>query len=222
VPLLAGGTVVTYRGAWSLSVEGTNGPAYSSLMALALAEDLFDPDFGSSAAVLTAQTFAIGATMPFGIADLAAQHESMWLSDGNRRSVFQASVRVPLLSHLSLLYSGGSIGFAERSSLYWDPPGYVSHAVGLEAGVRSDEGLAFTARVLPGVARAVEGLTPGDPTQFGETESGVARFVGQLSASLDLTVRKRHWETALGAGFGTGRSGGYQRFDGSLLVRYIP
>jgi hypothetical protein len=146
----------------------------------------------------------------------------MWLSDGNQRSVFQASVRVPLLPHLSLLYSGGSIAFAERSGLYWDPPEYVSHAVGLEAGARTDEGLAFTARILPGVARAVEGLTPGDPTRFGETESEVARFVGQLAASVDLSVRRRHWETALGAAFGTGRSGGYQRFDGNLLVRYIP
>jgi hypothetical protein len=68
----------------------------------------------------------------------------------------------------------------------------------------------------------VEGLTPGDATQLGETESGVARFVGQIAASVELAVRRRHWEAALGAELGSGRSGGYQLFDGSLLVRYIP
>jgi tetratricopeptide (TPR) repeat protein len=223
VPLFAAGAVVTYRSAWSMSLEGTGGPAYTNLMSVALADDpSLGPTAESGVTLLTSRTFGVGITVPFGIADFAAEHESMWLSDGNRRSVFQASVRVPLLSGLSLLYSGGSIGFAERSALYWDPPGYVSHAVGLELGMRTDEGVAFTARVLPGVGRAVEGLTPGDPTRFGETEPGLARFVGQLAASLDLTVRRRHWETALGAGFGTGRSGGYQRFDGNLLVRYIP
>jgi hypothetical protein len=223
VPLFAAGAVVTYRSAWSMSLEGTSGPAYTSLMALALGDDpSLGPTAASGVTLLTSRTFGVGITVPFGIADLAAQHESMWLSDGNRRAVFQASVRVPLLSGLSLLYSGGSIGFAERSALYWDPPGYVSHAVGLEVGIRNDEGVAFTGRVLPGVGRAVEGLTPGDPTRFGEIAPGLARFVGQLATSLDLTVRRPHWETALGAAFGTGRSGGYQRFEGNLLVRYIP
>jgi thioredoxin-like negative regulator of GroEL len=223
VPLFAAGTVVTYRSAWSMSLEGTSGPAYANLMALALGDDpSLGPTAASGVTLLTSRTFGVGIAVPFGIADLAAQHESMWLSDGNRRAVFQASVRVPLLSGLSLLYSGGSIGFAERSALYWDPPGYVSHAVGLELGIRNDEGVAFTARVLPGVGRAVEGLTPGDPTRFGEIAPGLARFVGQLATSLDLTVRRPHWETALGAAFGTGRSGGYQRFEGNLLVRYIP
>jgi tetratricopeptide (TPR) repeat protein len=223
VPLFAAGAVVTYRSAWSMSLEGTSGPAYTNLMALALGDDpSLGPTAASGVTLLTSRTFGVGITAPFGIADLAAQHESMWLSDGNRRAVFQASVRLPLLSGLSLLYSGGSIGFAERSPLYWDPPGYVSHAVGMELGLRNDNGVTFTARVLPGVGRAVEGLTPGDPTRFGEMEPGLARFVGQLAASLDLSVRRRHWETALGAAFGTGRSGGYQRFDGNLVVRYIP
>jgi hypothetical protein len=146
----------------------------------------------------------------------------MWLSDGNTRSVFQASVRVPLGAGLSLLYSGGSIAFAERSTLYWDPPEYISHAMGLEFGARTDGGLAFTARVLPGIGRAVEGLTAGDPGRPGAAEPGAARFVGHVAAGADLSVRRRHWETALGAAFGTGRSGGYQRFDGHLRVRYIP
>jgi tetratricopeptide (TPR) repeat protein len=223
VPMFAAGAVVTYRSAWSMSLEGTGGPAYANLMAVALADDpSLGPTAASGVTLLTSRTLGVGITVPFGVADFAAEHESMWLSDGNRRSVFQASVRVPLLSGLSLLYSGGSIGFAERSSLYWDPPGYVSHAVGLELGMRTDEGVAFTARLLPGVGRAVEGLTPGDPTRFGETQPGLARFVGQLAGSLDLSVRRRHWETALGAAFGTGRSGGYQRVDGNLLVRYVP
>jgi hypothetical protein len=223
VPLFAAGAVVTYRSAWSASLEGRSGPAYDNLMALTLADDpSLGPTASSGLTLLTSRTLGAGITVPFRVADVAAQHQSMWLSDGNRRSVFQASVRVPLLSGVSLLYSGGSIGFAERSPLYWDPPGYVSHAVGLELGLRTDEGVAFTGRVLPGVGRAVEGLTPGDPTRFGETEPGLARFVGQLAASLDLVVRRKHWETALGAAFGTGRSGGYQRFDGNVLVRYIP
>jgi tetratricopeptide (TPR) repeat protein len=223
VPLFAAGAVVAYRSAWSISLEGASGPAYTNLMAVAIGDDpSLGPTSDMGIALLTSRTFGVGITVPFGIADLAGHHESMWLSDGNRRSAFQASVRVPLISGLSLLYSGGSIGFAERSALYWDPPGYVSHAVGLEVGVRTDEGVAFTARVLPGVGRAVEGLTPGDPTRFGETQPALARFVGQLAATADLSVRKRHWETTLGAAFGTGRSGGYQRFDGRLRVRYIP
>jgi tetratricopeptide (TPR) repeat protein len=223
VPLFSAGAVVTYRSAWSFSLEGSTGPAYSDLMAVAIADDpSLGPTTGANVTLLTSRTFGVGITVPFGIADLAAQHESMWLSDGNRRSVFQAWVRVPLLAGLSLLYSGSSIAFAERSFLYWDPPGYVSHAVGFELGVRSDEGVALSARVLPGVGRAVEGLTAGDPRRLDETELGVARFVGQLAASLDLSVRRRHWETALGAGLGTGRAGGYRRFDGHLSVRYIP
>jgi tetratricopeptide (TPR) repeat protein len=221
--VLAGSAVATYRGAWSLSVEGTEGPAYVNLMALAVTDDpsLF-PGSGSPSELLTSRTFAVAVAAPFGIADLGAEYERLSVSDGNVRSVFQASVRVPLLAGLSLLYSGGSIGFAERSTLYWDPPEYVSHAVGLELGVHTDAGVAFTARVLPGVGRAVEGFTAGDPTRFGETQPGIARFVGQLAASADLSIRRRHWETALGAAFGTGRSGGYQRFDGNLRVRYIP
>jgi tetratricopeptide (TPR) repeat protein len=223
VPLLAAGAVIAHRNAWSISLEGTSGPAYSNLMALAITDDpSLGPTGDDNITLLTSRTLGVAVTMPLGIADLAAHHESMWLSDDNRRSVFQASVRVPLVSGLSLLYSGSSIAFAERSALYWDPPGYVSHAVGLELGVRTDEGVAFTGRVLPGVGRAVEGLTPGDPTRFDETAPGLARFVGQLAATADLSVRKRHWETTLGAAFGTGRSGGYQRFDGHFRVRYIP
>jgi hypothetical protein len=146
----------------------------------------------------------------------------MWLDDGNTRSAFQASVRLPLGRGLSLLYSGGAVGFTERSTLYWDPQEYVSHALGLEFGVRTDEGVAFAARVLPGIGRAVQGLTSGDPGRFDETEPGAARFVGHVAAGADLSFRRRHWETAVGAAFGTGRSGGYQRFDGNLRVRYIP
>ncbi|MDQ3949641.1 MAG: hypothetical protein M3282_04780, partial [Gemmatimonadota bacterium] len=223
VPLLEAAAVVTYRSAWSLSLEGTAGPAYANVMALALTDDpSLLPAIGPSVALLTSRTVAVAAAAPFGIADVAALHESMWLSDGNKRSVFQASIRLPLVAGLSLLYSGGSIGFAERSTLYWDPPEYISHAIGLELGVRTDEGLSFTAHVLPGVARTVEGFTPGDPTRFGEADPGLARFVGQLAASADLSVRRGRWETALGAALGTGRAGGYQRFDGNLRVRYIP
>jgi tetratricopeptide (TPR) repeat protein len=220
---LAAATVVTYQSAWSLSVEGTVGPAYANLMALALTDDpSLVPVLGPSIALLTSRTFAVAATAPFGIADVAGLYEGMWLSDGNTRLVFQASVRVPLVSGLSLLYSGGSIGFVERSALYWDPQQYVSHAVGLELGLRTDAGLAFTARAMPGVGRAVEGFTAGDPSRFGETQPGLARFVGQFAASADLGLRRRHWDTALGAAFGRGRSGGYQRFDGNLRVRYLP
>jgi tetratricopeptide (TPR) repeat protein len=223
MPLLAAGGVVTYRSAWSLSLEGVTGPAYTNLMALALTDDpALLPAFGPSVALLASRTFAVAVAAPFGIADVAAHHESMWLSDGNQRSIFQASIRLPLVAGLSLLYSGGSMGFAERSALYWDPREYVSHALGLELGVRTDQGLTFTARALPGVGRAVEGFTAGDPTRFGETEPGLARFVGQFEASADLSLRRRHWETALAAAFGTGRSGGYQLFDGNLRVRYIP
>jgi hypothetical protein len=204
-------------------VEGAFEPAYANLMALTLTSDpLLTAGSPSGVAVLTSRTVSAAVTVPIGIADLAAQHETMWLSDGNRRSTFQASLRVPLVSGLSLLYTGGALGFAQRSTLYWDPPQYVSHALGLEFGARTDDGLAFVARVLPGAGRAVEGFTPGDPTRFGEAQPGLARFVAQVAGDVDLSVRRRHWETALGAAFGTGRSGGYERFDGSLRVRYIP
>jgi tetratricopeptide (TPR) repeat protein len=222
IPVLAGSAVVTYRGSWSLSLEGTEGPAYDNVMALAIGDDPALFPVGGSGGLLRSRTFAVGVAAPFGIADVGAEYESMWLSDGNMRSAFQGSVRVPLRAGLSLLYMGGSLTFAERSSVYWDPPEYQTHALGLELGARSDEGVAFTARVLPGVARAVEGLTFGDPDRVGSTEPGAARFVGQLAASADLSVRRPRWETALGAAFGTGRAGGYRRFDGHLRVRYIP
>ncbi len=220
IPVLAGSAVLNYRGAWSLSVEGTSGPAYENVMALAVSDDpLFVPIDGSNV-LLTSQTFAVAVAAPFGIADVGAEFEGMRLSDGNTRSAFHASFRVPLIGGLSALYSAGAIGFAERSTLYWDPSEYVTHAIGLELGARSDEGVAFTARVLPGIARSVEGLTPSDPGSTGET--GVARFVGQLAATVDLDVRRNRWETALGAAFATGRSGSYQQFEANLSFRYIP
>jgi hypothetical protein len=223
VPLLAAGAVATYRSAWSISLEGATGPAYASVMALALGDDLsFVGPSQSVVGLLTGQTLAVAVAAPFGNADVAGQHERVWLSDGNTRSIFQLSVRVPVRSGFSVLYSAGSLGFAERSPLYWDPQEHVSHALGFELGVRSDAGLALTARVLPGIGRSIEGLTPGDPTRFGGTDPGAARFVGQLAGTVDLGIRRRHWETAVGAAFGTGRSGGYQRFDGNLRVRYIP
>jgi tetratricopeptide (TPR) repeat protein len=221
-PLLSVGGVATYRGAWSISLEGAVEPAYANLMALALTEGPSFPGGSPSLSLVMSRTFAVAATAPVGLADLAALYETMALSDGNVRSAFEASVRVPLVAGLSLLYSGGSLSFAERSALYWDPPQYVSHSFGLELGLRNDRGFEFTARLLPGVARTVEGLTPGDPARFGETEPGLARFVGQLAANADLGLRSKHWQTLLAAAFGTGRGGGYQQFHGSLRVRYIP
>jgi len=215
VAQLAGSAIVTYRSAWSLSLEGRQSPAYVDLMA-------FAPDAERATFPEHARTFAAAASAPLGAADVGIGLERTSLSDGNARSVAQATVRVPVAPGLSLLYSGVSIGFAERSALYWDPSRYVAHALGLEVGARSDDGLALTARVLPGMGRAAEGLTAGDPRRPEPIEPGDARFVGQLAASLDLGVRRGPWRTALSAAYGTGRAGGYQRFDGALRIVYVP
>jgi tetratricopeptide (TPR) repeat protein len=215
VTLLAGSGVVSYHGAWSLSIESRQGPAYAELLALA-------PDAARASFPASARVFAVGAAAPLGVADVAAEYERTALSDGNARSVAQASIRLPLAAGVSLLYSGASVGFEERSTLYWDPRAYASHALGLELAARRDDGVSLTARVLPGIGRAEEGLTAGDPDRFRTAESRDASFAGQLAANVDLDVRRGRWRTAFGAAYGSGRGGGYKRFDGTLRVLYVP
>jgi tetratricopeptide (TPR) repeat protein len=215
VSLLVGSGVLTYHGAWSLSIESRQGPAYAELLALA-------PDAARATFPASARAFAVGAAAPLGVADVAAEYERTALSDGNTRSVAQASIRLPLAAGLSLLYSGASVGFHERSTLYWDPRTYASHALGIELAARRDDGVALTARVLPGIGRADDGLTAGDPDRFRGAEPRDANFVGQLAANVDLDIRRGRWRTAVGAAFGSGRGGGYKRFDGTLRVLYVP
>src|SRR6185503_1847203 len=122
------------RRVWS-SFGVRTGPAYQWLM---------------SPRRLTYSGASASATVPFRWAALSAGVDQMWLSDGNARTALQFGARYPIGFGVAALYSGGLIGFDHASSEYWDPHRFMSHAVGLEFTTRSDSGLSFSARVLPG------------------------------------------------------------------------
>ena len=131
---------------------------------------------------LTYSGASVSATLPFRWAALSAGVDQMWLSDGNARTSLQFGARYPLAYGLAAVYSGGMIGFDHASSLYWDPHRFTSHAVGLEFATRSDSGLSFSARVLPGVGTSTVVSGNSDPAD---------RRAGQLSSGFALDYRRR-------------------------------
>jgi tetratricopeptide (TPR) repeat protein len=197
-----------------VSLAVSDGPAYSSLMTtraiLPRREDVF-----GAARPLRGREAIVGASTPIGSAEVFVSAGALQLSDGNQRHSVQASVRVPLAPHVAALYSGGSLGFSQRSDAYWNPSRYVSHSVGVEVSVRKPTGFSGAARLLPGYGRSQESLaaTATPPVRL------EPRNVPQLSASYEMGWQSRRWRVLVDGSYGRGREGGYQSLTSNARVQ---
>ena len=187
------------RRVWS-SFGVRAGPAYQWLM---------------SSRRLTYSGASVSATVPFRWAALSAGVDQMWLSDGNARTSLQFGARYPLAFGLAAIYSGGLIGFDHASSLYWDPHRFTSHAVGLEFTTRSDSGLSFSARVLPGIGTSTDVVSgSSDPAD---------RRAGQLSSGFALDYRRRWWTLTFDGEYAQGvRESHYHSARAGFRLRITP
>ncbi|HEX2719270.1 MAG TPA: tetratricopeptide repeat protein [Gemmatimonadaceae bacterium] len=208
---LAVGTIV--RGA-RVTVGGSTGPMYASMMTTrALVRRA--PMESRLATPLRGHEASASVTLPIGMAEAWLGGGILRLSDGNRRSSLQGSLRVPIAPHFAALYSGGTLGFSQQSEVYWDPTRYTSHSVGVEVARRQPLGLSFAARVLPGVARSIEqvaipGVAPAAST---------SRNVRQLFAGYELTWSDRRWRALVDGSYARGREGGYQALNTQARVQ---
>jgi tetratricopeptide (TPR) repeat protein len=187
------------RRVWS-SFGVRTGPTYQWLM---------------SARRLTYTGANVSATVPFRWAAVSAGVDQMWLSDGNARTAFQFGARYPLAYGLAAVYSGGVIGFDHTTSLYWDPHRFMSHAVGLEFATRSDSGLSFSARVLPGIGMSTDVVSgSSDPAD---------RRAGQLSSGFALDYRRRWWTLTFDGEYAQGvRESHYHSARAGFRLRITP
>lgn len=197
-----------------VSLEVSDGPAYNTLMTTRA----LVPVAGGGRALagpLRGREAVLAASAPLGNAELYVSAGALSLSDGNQRRSVQASVRVPITSHVAALYSGGTLGFSQRSDAYWNPSRYVSNAVGVELSVRNRAGFSGAARVLPGYGRSSETLTLPD----GAALRVEPRNVPQLSASYEVGYQARGWRVLLDGSYGRGREGGYQSLTSNARVQ---
>ena len=164
---------------------------------------------------LPAARVAIAASAPIGNAEVSVSAGALALSDGNQRRSVQASVRVPIAPHVAALYSGGTLGFSQRSDADWNPSRYVSNAVGVEVSVQNRTGFSGVARVLPGYGRSNEtvNLPGGAPVRI------EPRNVPQLSASYEVGYQAHGWRVLLDGAYGRGREGGYQSLTSNARVQ---
>jgi tetratricopeptide (TPR) repeat protein len=194
---------VTAAGPWNriwTSVELRSGAAYQVLM---------------SVGALRYSDALASATIPFGRVALSGGVDQMWLSDGNSRNSVNIGVRYVLGYGLSAVYAGGMIGFDHGSDSYWDPRRYSSHAVGLEFASQHEDGLSFTARVLPGIGVSTDAFT-GTPDQSN-------RSAAQLSSNLAMDYRRRWWDLRLDGDYAQGvRGSGYHSARARAGVRITP
>jgi hypothetical protein len=144
------------------------------------------------------------------------------LSDGNKRLTIESYLRYPLAGHLYALYSGDGVGFANRSTAYWDPERYASLSAGLEYAIRRARGLSFAARLLPGYATSDEAASlpsqmPGD---LSIGRGAIAHHIAvQLSGGAEAAYGAHGWEAAAAMSYGRGRAGDYQRLGASITIR---
>lgn len=210
----ASAQLVTSKGTASFGVS--NGPVYSALMSTQALLRFSQNGTSMSTRPMRGTTIHAGVRIPAGSAELSVDGEQLYLSDGNRRTAISAGVRVPVTKRISAIYVGSSMGYAERSDLYWDPTRYTSHSVGVEYAVRKPMGLSLAVRALPGIARSSESLRL---AQDSLAVNFAPRNVSQLSLSGDLEYRRNRWALQMSSGYGRGREGGYQSLNGSLRLR---
>ena len=198
-----------------VSLEVTDGPAYNTLMTT---RALVPGSEGRDAVArrpLTGRSAQLAASAPIGNAEVYVSAGALRLSDGNERRSIQASVRLPIAPHVAAIYSGGTLGYSQRSDAYWNPTRYVSNAAGLEVSVQKPTGFSGAARVLPGYGRSAETVTLAGqaPLRAG------ARNVPQLSASYEVGYQARRWRVLVDGSYGRGREGGYQSLTSSARVQ---
>ena len=195
-----------------VSLEVNDGPAYNTLMTT---RALVPGDGSALARPLRGREAVLAASAPLGNAEVYVSAGALSLSDGNQRRSVQASVRVPITSHVAALYSGGTLGFSQRSDAYWNPSRYVSNAVGVELSVRNHAGFSGAARVLPGYGRSNETVSiPGGVPVRVEPHN-----VPQLSASYEVGYQARGWRLLLDGSYGRGREGSYQSLTSNARVQ---
>jgi hypothetical protein len=209
--------------AWLFAWQGTVGvaaaPAYPSLFTV----DALLPATGGSPLTERDVTVALGG--PLGPLEIALRGERSFVSDGNRRLTIETYLRYPLGSNLFAVYAGSAAGFAQRSTLYWDPDHYSSQAAGIEYAVRRGRGLSLAARVLPSYAASDEApiipsSTPGDPAV---TRGPITRRTAfQFAGAAEAGYRVHGWEAAGAVSYGRGRAGDYQRVGASVTIRMVP
>jgi Tfp pilus assembly protein PilF len=221
-----GGTLGVARGAlalwlyaWQLDFELSREPAYASLFS---AEALVPLD-GSRPLVERDAAVTLGG--PVGPLDVGFGVQRSLLSDGNSRLTIDSYLRYPLGGNLYALYSGTGLGFAQRSTVYWDPSRYTAQAAGVEYSVRRARGLSFGVRAMPSFATSDEApIVPA--SEFGDpafTRGPMTRRSAlQLGASADLGYRLHGWEAAGAVSYGRGRAGDYQRVGASITIRMAP
>lgn len=215
----AHGALSAWVFAWQGTVELGSEPAYPSLFS---AEALLP---ASGGAALTERDLAVSIGGPLADADIGARVERSLLSDGNRRLTIDVTARYPLLPNVYAVFSSSRVGFAERSTLYWDPERYDAQALGLEYAVHRARGLSFSARVLPMYASTDESsvppfTVPGDPTVV---RGPITRSTAmQFGADTELGYRAARWELAAAFSYGRGRAADYQRGGLSAVLRFLP
>ena len=129
--------------------------------------------------------------------------------------------------HLFVVYNGEAESFSSRSTLYWDPMRYVTHAIGAEVATHTTHGWSVAVRALPGVAFSRE-LNRGPDFVIGAPNPPPAnrgtvinRSAFQLTSSGDATYRASWWEGVVGLGYGRARAGDYQRVSVNVAVRVL-
>jgi len=188
---------------WGVGAELSTAPAYPSLLTMAA----FLPQ-GPDGRQIHENTVSFAVAGPLAIVDVAGAHELSALSDGNLRRTVQGMARLPLQSHIALLYQASVITFRQPSVLYWSPEQYAAQGVGVELSARNPVGFSAAARVLPGGAWT--------------RENGATTQAFQVTAGAELTYRARAWELGSAVSYGQGRTGDYRRFAGSLQLRLAP
>src|SRR3954469_1038480 len=216
---VASGGLAIWLYAWQLDVELARAPAYPSLFS---AEALLPLDGGQP---LIERDAAVTLGGPAGPLDVGVSVQRSLLSDGNRRLTIDSYLRYPIGGNLYALYSGTGLGFAQRSTIYWDPSRYSAQSAGLEYSVRHARGLSFAARVLPSYATSDEApilppATAGEPAVIRGPMT--RRSALQLGASADIGYRAHGWEAAGAVSYGRGRAGDYQRVGASITIRRAP
>ena len=205
--------------AWQVNLEIATAPAYRSLFSV---DALLPPEGGRP---LTEHDAAVTLGGPVGALDVGVDVQRSRLSDANRRLTIESYLRYPLGGNLYAVYAGSGVGFAERSTLYWDPSRYFAQSAGVEYAVRKARGLSFAARVLPSYATSDEApslpsITPGEPTPM--RGPIVHHSAIQMGAAAEAGYRVHGWEAAGALSYGRGRAGDYERFGASLTIRLLP
>jgi predicted Zn-dependent protease len=215
----AHGALSAWLFAWQGAVESSIGPAYPSLFSV---EALLP---GGAAQALTERDVAFSLAGPLADADVGGRVERSFLSDGNHRTTIEATARYQLLPNVYAVYSLSRVGFARRSTLYWDPAHYTANGLGLGYDRRRARGLSFSAQLLPAYASALES-SPSEAAPAsnpdgvrGPLELSTAM---QFGAEAELGYRAARWELASAASYGRGRAGNYERAAFSLAMRLVP